>query len=40
MIVEYMTFVERLEISHWLIIAGAVTVLFGVIGIITRHIGH
>jgi hypothetical protein len=36
---QYWAFVEQLELSHWLIIAGVALVLFGVVGIVVRRAG-
>ena len=36
---QYWAFVEQLELSHWLIIAGVALVLFGAVGIVVRRTG-
>jgi hypothetical protein len=36
---EYLAYVKQLELSHWLMIAGAAFIVFGVVGLIVRRAG-
>ncbi len=36
---QFIAYVKQLELSHWLMIAGAAILLFGVVGIIVRRTG-
>jgi hypothetical protein len=36
---EYLAHVKQLELSHWLMIAGAAFIVFGVVSLIVRRAG-